>query len=117
MAQRVETTLVCDLTGEQADETIEFGFEGKAYRIDLTRNHAEGFREIMADYVGAAAPIGMAAGKTRRVTGARRSREQTQAIREWARTQGHSVSERGRIPLQIQQAFEQAHSSHLAAVG
>ncbi len=36
-------------------------------------------------------------------------REQTQAIREWARTNGYQVSERGRISAVIQKAFDEAH--------
>lgn len=36
----------------------------------------------------------------------------------WARQQGHSINDRGRIPVSIQRAFGQAHQgSQLAAVG
>ena len=55
----------------------------------------------------------------RRVTGPGRSqdrrsrvvdREQNQAIREWARKQGMTVSERGRIPSEVSEAYHKAHS-------
>jgi len=36
-------------------------------------------------------------------------REQTKAIREWARKNGHEVSDRGRIAAPIMEAFEAAH--------
>jgi hypothetical protein len=59
-------------------------------------------------------------GRRARKTGtsdAGRSREQTQAVREWARQQGHSINDRGRIPASIQQAFDQAHQgAQLVAV-
>jgi nucleoid-associated protein Lsr2 len=42
-------------------------------------------------------------------SGQRQSREQTAAIREWARANGHNVSDRGRIPLEVAKAFEDAH--------
>ena len=36
-------------------------------------------------------------------------REQTAAIREWARANGHEVSERGRLSASVLDAFEAAH--------
>jgi hypothetical protein len=36
-------------------------------------------------------------------------REQTQAIREWARNNGHKVSERGRIPASVLEAYNSAN--------
>ena len=36
-------------------------------------------------------------------------REQAGAIREWARKNGHEVSDRGRIPAAVVEAFEAAH--------
>jgi hypothetical protein len=38
--------------------------------------------------------------------GAGRSREQTQAIREWAKNNGREIADRGRIPAGIIDAFE-----------
>ncbi len=36
-------------------------------------------------------------------------REQSKAIREWARGQGLEVSDRGRIPTSVTEAYQQAH--------
>ena len=36
-------------------------------------------------------------------------REQTAAIREWARSNGYEVSERGRLSATVLSAFEAAH--------
>ncbi|HEX6405098.1 MAG TPA: histone-like nucleoid-structuring protein Lsr2 [Pseudonocardiaceae bacterium] len=58
--------------------------------------------------------VASGAGRRARKTspsGSGRSREQTQAVREWARAQGHGISNRGRIPASIQQAFDQVHQS------
>jgi hypothetical protein len=38
-------------------------------------------------------------------TPARSSREETHAIREWAREHGHQVSDRGRIPKSVLEAY------------
>ena len=51
MVQKVITELVCDLTGEPAEETVRFGLDGVDYEIDLSGNHAGVLRDVMADYV------------------------------------------------------------------
>jgi hypothetical protein len=42
-------------------------------------------------------------------TPARSNREETQAIREWARQNGHQLSDRGRIPKSVMEAYQAAH--------
>ncbi|BBG05161.1 MULTISPECIES: histone-like nucleoid-structuring protein Lsr2 [Pseudonocardia] len=112
MAQIKEVRLVDDLTGDAADETIEFGLDGRSYEIDLTGDNAKKLRDVLADYVAAAR---RAAGPARRrgaasSSAARRpsvDREQNQAIREWARKRGMKVSDRGRIPAEVLEAYHQ----------
>lgn len=112
MAQIREVRLVDDLSGDEADETIEFGLDGKNYEIDLTTDNAKKMRDVLADYVAAAR---RAAGPARRraasSNGAARrpsvDREQNQAIREWARKRGMKVSDRGRIPAEVLEAYHQ----------
>ena len=41
--------------------------------------------------------------------GGRMDREQAGAIRDWARKNGHAVSDRGRIPASVVEAYEAAH--------
>jgi Lsr2 len=41
-------------------------------------------------------------------TSVRSSREDTRAIREWARENGHKVSDRGRISRSIMEAYKAA---------
>lgn len=112
MAQIREVRLVDDLSGDEADETIEFGLDGKNYEIDLTTDNAKKMRDVLADYVAAAR---RAAGPARRraasSNGAARrpsvDREQNQAIREWARKRGMKVSDRGRIPAEVLETYHQ----------
>lgn len=124
MAQKVVVSLVDDLDETEADETVEFGIDGATYEIDLSDSNAAKLRDVLADYVAhsrrlsgrrrsasrAAAP---ASGATARRGGGGRAsvdREQNQAIREWARKQGMTVSERGRIPSEVSEAYHKAHS-------
>lgn len=108
MAQIKEVRLVDDLDGKPADETVEFAIDGKAYEIDLSADNAAQLRDALAEFVASARKT---AGRTRRASAAaapRRpvvDREQNQAIREWARSRGMKVSDRGRIPSEVLEAY------------
>jgi hypothetical protein len=109
MAQIREVRLIDDLDGEAADETIEFGIDGKNYEIDLSKDNASKLRDALAAYVAAARRSGGRRSRsTASATPARRpsiDREQNQAIREWARKRGMKVSDRGRIPAEVLEAY------------
>ena len=109
MAQQVTVSLVDDLSGSQADETVSFGLDGKSYEIDLSSKNADKLRGALADYVAAARRPG-GGRKAAAASVARRpavDREQNQAIREWARGKGMKVNDRGRIPSEVVEAYRQ----------
>lgn len=120
MVRRVETTLVDDMTGEAADETVRFGLDGVEFEIDLSANNAGVLRDILADYANAGRKVGKRTevlnGRSGPSATPRGNREHTAAIRAWAREAGRQVSDRGRISADIAKAFEEAHRG-LAAVG
>ena len=108
MAQKVHITLEDDLDGGDATETVSFGLDGKSYEIDLNDKNAAALREALAKYVGAA----RRSGSSGRTSSARRRTQvgtSAREIRDWARSQGRDVPERGRIPADIREAFEAAH--------
>ncbi|MCD2190770.1 histone-like nucleoid-structuring protein Lsr2 [Actinomycetospora soli] len=124
MAQKVVVTLVDDLDESEADETVEFGIDGTTYEIDLSDANASRLRDELADYVaharkvsgrrrsGGGAKAAAATAAPARKGGGRASvdREQNQAIREWARKNtNYNVSERGRIPSEVSEAYHKAH--------
>jgi hypothetical protein len=113
VAQKVTVSLIDDLDGDKADETVEFGIDGKSYEIDLSTGNADKLRDALASYVAAARRPG---GRRRSGGGAAASaaarrpsvdREQNQAIRDWARKRGMKVSDRGRIPADVLEAYHQ----------
>ena len=109
MAQIREIRLVDDLDGDVADETVEFGVDGKNYEIDLSTANAKKLRDALAEFVASARRSGgRRRGGGAPVAAARRpsiDREQNQAIREWARKRGMKVSDRGRIPAEVLEAY------------
>jgi hypothetical protein len=107
MAQKVHIVLEDDLDGSDATQTVTFGLDGASYEIDLNDKNAAALRDALAKYVG----------HGRKITGTRRGRRSASAnsthsakeIRDWARSNGHKVPERGRIPSTIREAFDAAH--------
>ena len=115
MAKQVITVLTDDLDGSDADRTVEFGLDGVTYTIDLSDKNAGKLRKALEPYIAAGhragrGPVGGRGGlRTRTVAQGRTSRDQNQAVRGWAAQNGYEVSERGRIPASVVQAFNDAH--------
>jgi hypothetical protein len=112
MAQKTIVQLIDDLDSGKADETVSFGLDGSNYQIDLSAKNAAKLRDALSVYIAHArrAGAGRRAGNGgRRGRPARGDREQTQAIREWARRNGHKVGEKGRIPAAVLEAYHSAH--------
>lgn len=113
MAQRVQVILVDDMTGGEASETVEFALDGVSYEIDLSDENAAKLRDDLAPWIGMARRSG-GRRQTRRRGGSSSSssparREELSKIREWAREQGHQVSDRGRVAQEIKDAYYAAH--------
>ena len=111
MAKQVITLLTDDLDGGEADRTVEFGLDGVNYTIDLSEKNAGKLRKALDPYLTVATRVGRSGGESRAArrtappVGGRTSRDQNQAIREWANKNGYEVSERGRIPGSIVAAY------------
>lgn len=115
MARKIVHQLVDDLDGTLLEtgegETLSFSLGGTAYEIDLSDANARSFRDAFAPYISAGRTVrgarssgGPARG--RRTAG---SGQDTAAIREWAKENGHRVSERGRISADVVEAYNAAH--------
>jgi hypothetical protein len=116
MAQQTTVRFIDDLDGSDASGTFDFSLDGRQYQIDLSDENAAKLRDLLAPYVGAARKAGSrgrgrAAARQTAVTDkpTRSNRDQTAAIREWARANGHAVSDRGRIPKSVIEAYQTAH--------
>jgi len=54
MAQKVIVSLVDDLDGKKADETVDFTLDGTSYQIDLSSKNATKLRGAFTSYIEAA---------------------------------------------------------------
>lgn len=123
MAQKTIVTMLSDLSETEETEdnpviTEEFGLDGVTYEIDVLATEKAALRDALAPYVAAARKTGRIRGGGRQTartasspTRAAQStstydRETSQKIREWAKAHGMEVSERGRIPKDITEAWE-----------
>jgi hypothetical protein len=121
MAQRTIVTLVDDLTGEAAENisTVEFALDGRTYELDLTDDNSAKLHDALSQYVNAARKIGGRRRSAARPDGGSKStgratgynRETLKSIREWAKKNGHNVSDRGRLSAEVVQAWETAQAA------
>lgn len=113
VAQKVQILLVDDLDGGKADETVTFAVDGVSYEIDLSEANAGELRTALAAYVQVARKTGGRAAGRRGARGAAKSAgtgPDTSDVRKWAKENGYEVSERGRVPANIKEAYEKAHA-------
>ncbi len=118
MAQKTIVQFTDDLDGSEASQTVEFGYQGKTYKLDLNDKNAAELEEALAPYIAAA----QQAGGGSRGGGQRRGRQASapkqrsdgsrdydpKAVREWAQSQGLEVPARGRIPGKVLEQFTAA---------
>jgi hypothetical protein len=133
----VTVEYVDDLDGVSIDaevvDTVDFSYRGQEYSLVLTTKNGAQFDKDMARYITAAkkaqssdtrAARRKARSEPRRATKtkampqpnslsrkpvtASSSPDRTRAIREWAAANGHAVSQRGRIPAAIIDAYNAA---------
>lgn len=114
MAQRTEVLMTCDVHDGDAVavETVAFTVEGKSYECELCDAHLAEFREATEIWSSHSRPVGRRP-SPERSDRAHRGRPEngpsTAGVREWARTQGIPVSERGRLPAELRASFDAAH--------
>lgn len=109
MAQRVQVILEDDIDGGDASETVTFGLDGVTYEIDLNDDNAGSLRDAMAPYTGAGRRVSGRRSSGSGGSSRRSSKEDLTKIREWARSKGYQVSDRGRISAEVRDAYAKAH--------
>lgn len=116
MARRIVHQLVDDIDGSVLEvgegETIHFSLNGASWEIDLNTEHAAELRSALEPYISAARRAGSSGAAAPRSTGSRKRparNPEVAAIRAWANDNGYTLSERGRIPAPVVEAYNAAH--------
>jgi len=130
MAKTVIVRAICDRCNTEGQEGVEsveevhFSYDGYSYGLDLCASHASEFHNTLQGLISASTDRSRVAAPRRTQTAsasegsaamssgrqpARRDKEQIGAIRDWANANGYKVSNRGRIPAEVEAAFNAAH--------
>ena len=109
MAHQTSVTLVDDLDGGKAAETVVFGLDGANYEIDLSKKNAGNLRKALTEFVdhGRRVKADRSAPRNRKRP-VPRTGPSSAAVREWAAAQGIAVSPRGRISADVVAQYEAA---------
>jgi len=106
-----------DLSGEVledgAGETVRFSLDGQSFEIDLSSGNATKLRDDFARYVGHSRKVASSSSAGRQSAPRRRPSAEDKRdlgpVREWARQNGHDVSDRGRVKTSVVDAYDAAH--------
>ena len=108
MAQRTTVTYVDDLDGSEIKEgkggPVVFGFDGAEYVVDLSDKNRKDLEKVLTPYLNVATPHRGARRATKKTT----SSGDAAKVRAWAKDNGYDVPERGRIPRDLKEAYQNA---------
>lgn len=109
MSKRQMEVLVDDIDGtpildESQGRTVPIEIDGRRIELDLTNDHIAELENTLSRFIGQAGISSNGSSPIRT-----NNSEDLQIIRDWARKNGYSVKDRGRIPFSVMDAFTKAH--------
>jgi hypothetical protein len=115
MARKLVVHVTCDVCGAEVPEgtaTVAFTYGGQSYETDLCDSDRLELDAAVGRYVTVAHTVSTGRARSNgsgvsapKRSPARRDPEQVKAIRDWARSAGYALSDRGRIPSEIEAAY------------
>lgn len=115
MAKQVVEVTVDDLTGQPIEgtvHTVTLMVNDRSTQVDLSEENAKRLDTFLAPYFSQApkqvpaAPAGKTNLPTQKTTASSRALNE---IRAWAKKNGYTVSNRGRIPFAVMDAYTRSH--------
>lgn len=91
-----------------AVERLDFSVAGKHYQVDLGDQSLKDFATALEPFIAVARQVntkGESATGRRRKSTDQGSRNNAHEVRKWAIEHGHELSDRGRIPGHVRQAY------------
>jgi len=115
MAKEVIETLVDDLDGSPAVQTIQLGWNGEWREIDLSKRNAATLSRTLDRYWEVGRPVSAASQSRRRrnpaTSRSNKSSRDPKAIRAWAVANGIEVPTRGRIPGELERRYNESNGA------
>ncbi|WP_350351927.1 Lsr2 family protein [Microbacterium sp. A8/3-1] len=114
MAKKTITKVVIteDLTGEEIDAMdlveVHLAHNGQDFVLDLNEKNAKKLADLLEPYKAAGTRI-QRSGSSKKTSTGKADKEDLDAIRTWARSNGHKVADRGRIAQPIKDAYYAAN--------
>lgn len=97
MAKTTLIQITDDLDGSKDAQEISFSFQGNRYTIDLAKKNLAAFEKALKPYISAATKAPKGSTRTSRSAKPKSMNQDLAAVREWAKSAGIEVSDRGRI--------------------
>jgi hypothetical protein len=101
----VRVELFDDVDGSDASKTAYFGWDGKQYEIDLNDKNYQKLEKVISEFLTHARYVGKPGGRKLHPV---KTGPDTRAVREWAASQGITVSPRGKIPTAVVEQYREA---------
>lgn len=103
MATRTYRVDDLDRTSEVTGDPTTVALNGRTVQLDLSEVHAKELADLLAPYFEAGTEVT----RTRKAAGSgTQDADRNAEIRAWALDNGHKVSDRGRLPGAVVEAFE-----------
>jgi nucleoid-associated protein Lsr2 len=113
MAKAMVETLVDDLDGSPAVDTVRLGWNGHWRELDLSKRNAAALARVLDRYweAGRAVQANGPASRHRRRAASRttKSGRDPKMIRTWAVANGIAVPARGRVPAAVERQYNEAN--------
>lgn len=107
----IKQVVIDDMSGEEGASTRSFSVNGTTYEVDLTDSNAAKLEMALDPFIAIARKKGSAPKRYPKTRVADPSSStDLGAIRQWAASRGMRVSDRGRIPRDVVDRFNEAHS-------
>lgn len=105
VAKSTTVTLIDDVNGQVADETVNFSLDGVGYEIELTTEHAHQLRKEVMAWANAGRSVRAQDPSGPRIVRVATDQEERDAIRKWGALHGYEFLSRGRIKYHIIDAY------------
>jgi hypothetical protein len=110
MGTRTETTHFDDIDGSTENvRTVPIAVDGQQVEIDLSAANVDKLMAALEPYLSAGRKVGGGSRRRSAATPTSTKSSDTQAIREWAQSQGLEVNARGRIKKEVVDAYNAAN--------